>query len=383
MKSKNLHIIALCLVLFAVSCKKDKAAGPSNKDLINKPVDVYAAGWVLGGPDGAPTVAAYWKNGTLTVLGDTTSNINNFGSVARGIAVNGSDVYVSGVVYTTNYGYAVAWKNGVPIKLSPDSNASEATRIAVNRNGDVYALGLIYDILSQSNTGIQYSSNPIYWKNGIPNTIPNATAINSIFVNGNDIYIGGAVKSAYVYSSGAHAGLHGTKAAYWKNNDPLDSLSSTQSSSSYNSSQITAITANSTGVYAAGTSDFYALEYWTNDFPAELSGATSNSFPTGVAVNGTDVYISGIIYANGYNHAVYWKNNQQTVLQTDLPGAQSGSAANDITLYGTDVYIAGEAHLNTGNAAEGAYIWKNGVYTKLAGGSKGGMASSIAIVPKP
>lgn len=382
MKAKHLSIIALGLALFAVSCKKDKATGPSSKDLINQPVDVYAAGWVLGGPDGAPTVAAYWKNATLTVLGDTTSNIDNFGSMARGIAVSGSDVYVSGVVYSSNYGYAVVWKNGVPIKLSPDSTASEATRIAV-KGSDVYVLGFIHDILSQSNMGIQYNSNPIYWKNGIPTTIPNATAVNSIFLNGNDVYIGGAVKSAYVYSSGVHAGLHGTKAAYWKNNAPLDSLNSAQSSSSYNSSQITAITANSTGVYAAGTSDFYPLEYWTNDLPGELSGATPNSFPTDVAANGTDVYISGIIYANGYNHAVYWKNNQQTVLQTDLPSTQSGSAANDIALYGTDVYIAGEAHLNTNNAAEGAYLWKNGIYTKLPGGSKGAMASSIAIVPRP
>jgi hypothetical protein len=47
-KSKTLSVIALCLALFAVSCKKDKATGPSNKDLINQPVDVYAAGWVLG-----------------------------------------------------------------------------------------------------------------------------------------------------------------------------------------------------------------------------------------------------------------------------------------------------------------------------------------------
>ncbi len=378
MKTKHLSVLLIAMCFFAVSCKKDFQ---SNK-LSNKPVDVYAAGWVLGGPNGAPIVASYWKNGKLTVLGDTTSNINNFGSMARGIAVNGNDVYVSGVVYTGNYGYAVVWKNGVPIRLSPDSNASEATRMAVS-GGDVYVLGFIHDILSQNNTGIQYSSNPIYWKNGAPYTIPNATAVNSIFTNGNDVYIGGAVKSAYVYGSGVHAGLHGAKAAYWKNNEPLDSLNSAQNSLSYNSSQITAITANSTGVFAVGSSDFYPLEYWTNDLPGELSGATPNSIATGVAANGSDLYISGIIFSNGYNHAVYWKNNQQTTLQTDLTSGQSGSAANDIALYGNDVYIAGEAHLNIGNGVEGAYIWKNGVYTKLPGGSRGGMASCIAIVPKP
>jgi hypothetical protein len=301
--------------------------------------------------------------------------------MARGIAVSGNDVYVSGVVYTTNYGYAVVWKNGVPIKLSPDSNASEATRIIVD-GSDVYVVGYIHDILSQTNTGIQYSYNPIYWKNGVPNNIPNATAINSIAITGTDVYIGGAVRSAYVYSSGANAGLHGAKAAYWKNNEPLDSLNSVQSNLPYNSSQITAITANSTGVYAAGISESYPLEYWTNGVPAELSGATPDSFATGIAANGGDVYISGILFSNGYNHAVYWKNNQKTVLQTDLADAQSGSAANDIALYGTDLYIAGEAHLNTGNATEGAYIWKNGVYSKLPVGSKGGMAASIAIVPK-
>ena len=94
MKIKNLSIIALGLALFAISCKKDKATGPSNKDLINGPADVYAAGWVEGGSNGPATVAAYWKNGTLTVLGDTTTSTNNLGSMARGIAVSGSDVYV-------------------------------------------------------------------------------------------------------------------------------------------------------------------------------------------------------------------------------------------------------------------------------------------------
>jgi len=274
------------------------------------------------------------------------------------------------------------WKNGVPIKLSPDSNASEATRIAVN-GSDVYVLGYIHDVVSQDNTGIRYSENPVYWKNGVPNTIANAIAFNSIFSNGNDVYIGGGVKSSYVYSSGVNAGAHGAKAAYWKNNDPLDSLNSVQSSSPYNSSQITAITANSTGVYAAGTSESYPLEYWTNDLPSELSGGAPNSLPTGIAANGSDVYISGIIYSGGYNHAVYWKNNQQTILQTDLADAQSGSAANDIALYGTDLYIAGEAHLNTGNSLESAYLWKNGVYTKLTAGSRGGAALCLTIAPKP
>lgn len=382
MKIKYLSIIALSLALFVVSCKKDKAIGPSSKDLINAPVDVYAAGWVEGGTNGPATVAAYWKNGTLIVLGDTTSSTNNFGSMARGIAVNGNDVYVSGVIYTTNFGYAVVWKNGVPIKLSPDSNASEATRIAVN-GSDVYVLGYIHDTLSQNNTGIQYSYNPIYWKNGVPYNIPNATAINSIAINGNDVYLGGAVKSAYVYPSGVNAGLHGAKAAYWKNNEPLDSLNSVQSNAPYNSSQITAITANSTGVYAAGSSEIYPLEYWANGQPAELSGATTNSIVTGVAANGSDLYVSGIIYSGGYNHAVYWKNNQETILQTDLTDLQTGSTANDIALNGTDVYVAGEANLVVNNAPEGAYIWKNGVYTKLPVGSRGGMASSIAIVPKP
>ncbi|MBS1523402.1 MAG: hypothetical protein JST50_20545 [Bacteroidetes bacterium] len=381
MKIKYLSIIALSLALFVVSCKKDKATGPSHKDL-NAPVDVYAAGWVLGGPNGAPITAAYWKNGILTVLGDTTSNVNNLGSIARGIAVSGNDVYVSGVVYTANYGYAVVWKNGVQIKLSPDSNASEAGRIAIN-GSDVYVLGYIHDILSQSNTDIQYSENPIYWKNGVPYTIPNATAINSIFANGNDVYIGGSVKSAYVYPSGTNAGLHGSKAAYWKNNEPLDSLNSGQSSLPYNSSQIDAITANNTGVYAAGSSESYPLEYWANGQPAELSGDAPNSIVTGIAANGSDVYISGIIYSNGDNHAVYWKNNQETILQTDLTDPQTGSTANDIALNGTDVYVAGEANLVVNNAPEGAYIWKNGVYTKLPGGSKGGAALSIAIVPKP
>lgn len=383
MKIKYLSIIALSLALFAISCKKDKTTGPSNKDLANRPADVYVAGYVNMNINGSSSqAAAYWKNGVLTILGDTTSSAS-FISLARGIAVSGSDVYVAGVVYTQNYGYAIMWKNGVPIKLSPDSTASEATGITVSGN-DVYVTGFIHDIVVQNGNGTQYSSNPVYWKNGVPYKIPNATAINSIFVNGSDVYIGGAVKSGHKYNDTGYG--MGSKAAYWKNGSSIDSLNSVADDEPYYSSAISHITANSTGVYAVGASQIYPPEMWINDTPVALSGGTTSSTTTAIMANGTDVYVSGSTFYNGNDWvAAYWKNNVPTFLQTDLPiNATVYSEADGIALYGSDVYVAGTAYVQfVATPTGGAYVWKNAVYTKLPDRGKGAFATSIAVAPQP
>lgn len=381
MKNKYLSLFISGLMLFAVSCKKDRAVTPSNKaNLSNGLADVYAAGYIQAGTNGAVQTAAYWKNGVLTVLGDTATM---FGSTARGIAVSGNDVYVSGVVYTANFGYAVVWKNGIAMKLSPDSTSSEAAGISVN-GGDVYVAGFIHDIVLQNSTTTQYNSNPVYWKNGVPNRIPNATSINSIAVSGNDVYIGGAVTSGHKYNDTGYG--MGSKAAYWKNGGPPDSLNSVSDDLPYYSSSIYAIAANSTGVYAIGSSAIYPPELWINDSPAALTGGTTASLATSIVANGTDVYISGSAFNNGSNNiAAYWKNNVPTFLDTDLPATPSlFSVANGIALYNNDIYAAGAASVQFATTpAFGAYVWKNGAYTKLSDRGKGAVATCIAVVAQP
>ncbi len=68
---------------------------------------VYLAGYYDNGDTSTYNIACYWKNGVKTDL--TTEE-----SIATSIYIEGSDVYITGVLF---YGYAgktvCYWKNGV------------------------------------------------------------------------------------------------------------------------------------------------------------------------------------------------------------------------------------------------------------------------------
>src|SRR6201996_3190589 len=85
-----LPIIAYLLVGIT-ACNKVSLKSIKNNSAIDTSVNVYVAGYVT---EKGNQSAAYWKNGQLVMLGDT----NSF-TLARGIAVIGSDVYVVGTLY--------------------------------------------------------------------------------------------------------------------------------------------------------------------------------------------------------------------------------------------------------------------------------------------
>src|SRR5579872_7177035 len=104
MKPKYLLIILPIAFLFMASCKK-------HGERPAVVVDIYSAGYIRAN---SHLVAAYWKNGTLVRLGDSTVN-----TMANAIAINENDIYVVG--NTTNSEQittAVIWKNGVATKLT-------------------------------------------------------------------------------------------------------------------------------------------------------------------------------------------------------------------------------------------------------------------------
>ncbi|HTD41231.1 MAG TPA: hypothetical protein VK671_11465 [Mucilaginibacter sp.] len=380
MKTKYLSLIIAGLFFCATACKKDRAVTPGNKviDIANKNVDIYVAGYVQAANNNF--VAAYWKNGTLVKLGDSVNY-----STANAIAVSGNDVYVVGTTWPINqnsssYSNAVVWKNGVTIMLSPDSTGSEANSIAIQGN-DVYVVGYIHDLVSQTANGTQYNAKPIYWKNGVPATLPNAGSITSVAVNGNDVYFGGSANSgSFKYSSSNNG--KGYIAAYWKNGALADTLNSPSSYLPGYSTQVNGIAVNSTGVYTVGVSGYNAPECWTGTVAAPITGGTTSSTVYSIAANGADVYVVGSTFFNGNNFvATYWKNNVPTPLAAGPSGdLSSASYATGISLYGTDVYIAGEVSNNSAKFL-GAYYWKNDVPTQLTnGGSKAAFVTGIAVV---
>ena len=302
MRTKYLSLLFVGFVLFAASCKK-AGLHPTKRDaVIDTAVDVYTAGYITtsNGSGGISEVAAYWKNGVITRLTDSLSF-----SEATGIAVSGTDVYVVGYTSSPSNQFnenAVLWKNGVATKLSPDSTASQATFIALSGT-DVYVGGFIYDVISQTANSTGYGSQPIYWKNGVPNLLPKATAINAIAVNGSDVYMAGSVVSANKFN-GVGIG-NGSIAAYWKNGALIDSLAYPAAYLPAYSSGASAIAVSGNNVYTAGVTEIYQPEMWQNSTPTILANTTTYSSAQGIASNGTDVYVAGV--SGNFNVATYWK----------------------------------------------------------------------------
>src|ERR1700722_588639 len=64
------------------------------------------------------SVVMYWKNGTPTIVGDTSKY-----SSAGNLIVNGTDIYIAGALETTSQNMkATYWKNGKAIQLSESSS---------------------------------------------------------------------------------------------------------------------------------------------------------------------------------------------------------------------------------------------------------------------
>jgi hypothetical protein len=142
---------------------------------------------ILGLLDGNPN---YWQNGIPHKL---ESNGQSVG--ATGIAVSGSDVYVSG-----SDGSPIYWKNGNPVSLNDTFKYSFPTSVFV-AGSDVYVAGY-------GEAG-NYTFYMIYWKNGVPHTLGKGQAF-SIAVSGDNVYVAG-------YASGTNE----TQAIYYKNGQPV------------------------------------------------------------------------------------------------------------------------------------------------------------------
>ena len=346
MKSK-LYLLAVAIGMIALSsCKKF-----DNKP-ITKPkkidTDVYVSG-ILFTKNGN-SVAAYWKNGIIHKLTDSSTN-----DWATAIAVKDSDVYVTGTITNPDGSNSAAyWKNGQMVVL--DNNA-QPTRIALSPCGcDFYIAGYV-------KSGKRFYA--AYWKNGIQHRLPSGSAYMNamdIALQGNDVYVSGFGISA----------SNNQYAVYWKN----DSLRFLADSTTLGSAEGIAVQGND--VYIGGFSPSGAT-FWKNGTPTILPEPPlpDGSQVTALVVKGSNVYTSvseGLLSS-------YWVNTTKL----NLIGTQPIEAF-DITLVGNDVYVAGWT--SVGGKSPIACYWKNGQLVplpSLTGGSynQGAATFGIAVVTHP
>jgi len=345
-KSKNLFgFLATAAIFLLVSgCRKSLneeqgnsllSPGKQNNSLFKPDVvaDIYVAGVANG-------QAAYWKNGLLTTLSG--------GTVATGIVIVGTDIYVSGygISPTTGRTVAESWKNGVLTTLTDGSDNARAVGIAASGT-DVYVAGF---------SG-QFAHTGFYWKNGVVTSLGSGQP-SGIFVSGTDVYIpngatGGAtywlngvlttipgapassrINAIAVQGGNVHAvGVNSTPptqtAIYWKNNVKQTIVTGT------NSDAMSVATNSSGQAILAGTSGDFAnqkITYWNASFDLQAPLSTGTfSGGTGLAIDQTsgDIYVCGTVNST----AMYWRIDQSgTATPVSLTSSPTTGSALAITL---------------------------------------------------
>lgn len=373
------------MMICGIGCKKyaasPAAATTTTKTINYDSADVYVAGTItVQLADGFTQVAAYWKDGVLTILGDTTSSgtTPTFSS-ATGIAVSGNNVYVAGYIQVNNpETQACLWINGKEQVLSSDSSFSTATCIAL-QGSNVLVAGACYDPIPTLGA-LEYSGHGVYWMNGIPASIPNAANITSVAVSGQDVYFASAYDEPYVYAGNDTTGGGGV-AAYWKDNGPPVLLGQPTASASV--SDLVGIAVSGQNVDAAGFGPANLSYFWANGVKTGLTQSNGNTNAAAIAISGNDVYIGGSLTNSiGYPSAVYWKNNVPVTLSTANINGPGFSQVNAIAVNGTDVYAAGQFY-NTSTGYGTVVLWVNGTAVALGNGQGGGTtANAIYVVPK-
>jgi hypothetical protein len=343
MNLKKLIYTTLTVCIFS-ACGKKQAVSPIN-NTTNPAVDVYVTGGIVASTGFSE--ATYWKNGiAVKLVTDSSSN-----SGATSIAVSGNNICVAGYATINGTETQVYWKNGIMTQL-PDAEMQLLTHnIAINGD-DVYVVGSTY----QNQTF--YAA---YWKNGVVNILPStgsSSTAQAIFINGSDIYIAGtAIINVIDY------------ATYWKNG--------VATVFPQVEAQATDITVSGNDVYIADN----GVAYWKNGvftqlaFGNNITGAITN----GIAVSGNTVYLSGFVTGNNENIATYWKNDITTNASSQVSLSNTSVSASNYTsiaINGSDLYIAGLIS-NNNNC-----YWKNGTLIPLTEKTNSGFVYGLAIIPR-
>jgi len=251
-----------------------------------------------------------------------------------------TDIYAVGFKIIEGATYGIYWKNGQQENITSEFNSAIYSAVTVGT--DVYLAG-------------KTSVGATYWKNG--NLVYLAQGFRSsaytISVSGNDIYVGGAI-----YKPGDKY----ERAVYWKNGVEYDLTDG--STESY----VSSIAVNGNDVYTVGqynlpdngnTAGTPVATYWKNQTVMTLEGAlvpSYGSFAKGIAINGSDVYVTGYI---GFGAAL-WKNGTLQPLD-DSSGSPLDAYSFTVGINGSDIYLGGEH----GNEAS---YWKNGTIKDLISG---------------
>jgi hypothetical protein len=234
-------------------------------------------------------VAAYWKNGVRTDLERPEAHARSASEAQQVVVANGS-VYVAGYVTGDNGQLPVYWKDGKAVYLTDlpyEGTRARASNILVEGN-DVYVSGaVLFD-----------SAYPVYWKNGkafelpIPSGYQGTAVPLPISVSNGDVYVFGHLHRLRTRTIADTSEIP----VYWKNGELNRILpSETDRGYSYGGAVYNGVP-YSAGATVAGT--LYTPAIWADKLRRNLPMIDEELYGMAhdVHVDGSGIYVSGWTY---------------------------------------------------------------------------------------
>jgi trimeric autotransporter adhesin len=299
-------------------------------------------------------------------------------SAAAAIAVSGTDVYVGGSFLgagTPTVNRIAKW-NGVTNTWSSvgggitgtSTEFSQVSAIAV-AGGKVYAGGSFPRIGGVTAANIAVWNGSVWAPLGTGITGGNAR-VSAIVAQGDDVIVAGDFTTAGGVATNRLAKWNGTS---WSGY-PGNSIPSAVTGLAVSGSDIY-VTTQTTASDNPNYLSWYNGTTWAGLAPG-MGGHGLNS----VVVIGSDVYVAGSFTSIGgvsANRVAKWNGVSWSALGGGLPQPQGQPGVVEIAASGPNIIAVGDFTLAAGGPADGAAKWNGSAWVPLGNGLKGGTPSSV------
>jgi hypothetical protein len=277
---------------------------------------------------------------------------------------NNETVYVSGYCWDSLMArfVPVYWEDTTVHYISGAAGTNSYARAITWSNNELFIAGQFSEWTPAGGLWVNGKSTDL----GLGDTAA-LSDILSVYVSGNDIYLAGfGVNSWADYGNNTYAKI-------WKNG----TITNLNSSPGY--SRAVGATVAGQDVYIAWTetkaNGYNMAVYNKNENRFVLDSVSADVSCQGICSSGSDVYIAGNLFdtVSKKNLCVYWKNGSLI----NIPATnENNTYASGIVAAGNDVYVSGSAGLlNTSYAV----YWKNGTEHRITDGTLPAVAYAITV----